>query len=97
MSNIIRTPIPAQLDSKRAFGQLQGTNYYNDAVHEKFSEAEMARRYAAVREKMERLEVEVLIVTGGPSHWSFWGRDALADQSLGVARDVGVCACPLGG
>ena len=73
MPNTARTPIAARLDSKRDFGRLQGTRYYEDAVYEKFSEAEMARRYAAVREKMARLGVEALIVTGGPNHWSFGG------------------------
>jgi Xaa-Pro aminopeptidase len=73
MPNTPRTPIPVRLDSKRDFGRLQGTRYYEDAVYEKFSDAEIARRYAAVRDKMTRLGVDALIVTGGPSHWSFGG------------------------
>ncbi|MDX1524387.1 MAG: M24 family metallopeptidase, partial [Anaerolineae bacterium] len=68
-----RTPIAARLDRKSDFGKLQGTRYYEDAVYEKFSNEEMKRRYTAVREKMARLGVEALIVTGGPSHWSFGG------------------------
>jgi Xaa-Pro aminopeptidase len=68
-----RTPIAARLDSKSDFGKLQGTRYYEDAVYEKFSNEEMNRRYTAVREKMARLGLDALIVTGGPSHWSFGG------------------------
>jgi Xaa-Pro dipeptidase len=73
MLNTPRTPVSTRLDSKRDFGKLSGTRYYEDAVYEKFSDQEMARRYAAVRAKMARLGVEALIVTGGPSHWSFGG------------------------
>lgn len=73
MPNTPRSPIAATLDNKREFGRLKGTRYYEDAVYDKFSEAEMARRYTAVREKMVRLGVDALIVTGGPNHWSFGG------------------------
>ena len=73
MPNTPRVPITARLDNKREFGRLQGTRYYEDAVYEKFSDREMARRYQLVRQKMARLGVEALIVTGGPSHWSFGG------------------------
>ena len=73
MPNTPRTPIVATLDNKRDFGRLQGTRYYEDAVYEKFSEAEMERRYTLVREKMARLGIDALIVTGGPAHWSFGG------------------------
>ena len=73
MPNTPRVPIAARLDNKREFGQLKGTRYYEDAVYEKFSEQEITRRYTAVRNKMARLGIEALIVTGGPSHWSFGG------------------------
>lgn len=73
MLNTPRTPIPGRLDRRSDFGPLRGTRYYEDAVYEKFSDAEMARRYVAVRQKMARLNLDALIVTGGPSHWSFGG------------------------
>jgi Xaa-Pro aminopeptidase len=73
MPNTPRKPIPVRLDNRAEFGRLSGTRYYEDAVYEKFSAAEMDRRYSAVREKMSRLELDALIVTGGPSHWSFGG------------------------
>lgn len=72
LSDITRTPIDGRLDSRAFFGRLSGTNYYYDAEYEQFSADEMARRYALVRGKMARLGVDALIVTGGPSHWS-WG------------------------
>jgi len=71
--NTPRTPIPVRLDVGANFGRLSGTRLTEDAVYEKFSEAEMARRYTAVRDKMARLGVDALIVTGGPAHWSFGG------------------------
>jgi len=73
MPNTPRTPIPGRLDRRSNFGPLSGTRYYEDAVYERFSEQEMARRYTSVRSKMARLNLDALIVTGGPSHWSFGG------------------------
>ena len=73
MVNTARTAIPMRLDNKAEYGQLKNTRLYEAAVYEKFSDAEIERRYKAVREKMSRLGVDALIVTGGPSHWSFGG------------------------
>ena len=73
MPNTPRTPLNVRLDNKVEFNRLKGTRYYEDAVYEKFSAQEMDRRYAAVREKMATLGVDALIVSGGPSHWSFGG------------------------
>jgi len=73
MPNTPRTPIPVRLDNSANFGRLSGTRLTEDAEYPKFSPEEMARRYTAVREKMARLGVDALIVTGGPAHWSFGG------------------------
>jgi hypothetical protein len=73
MVNTTRTPITTRMDSKAQYGKLKNTRLYEDAVYEKFSDAEMERRYKALRAKMARLGVDALIVTGGPSHWSFGG------------------------
>src|SRR6266704_2701284 len=62
-----------RLDDSRAFNAMRGTPYYRDAVHEQFSPAEYARRYAALRSKMREHRLDALIVPGGPSHWSFGG------------------------
>ena len=62
-----------RLDENRPFNAMRGTPYYRDAVYEQFSEAEYARRYAALRQKMRQHNLDVAIVAGGPSHWSFGG------------------------
>jgi Xaa-Pro dipeptidase len=49
------------------------TPLYRDAVWEQFSREEYARRYAALRTKMRQHRLDVAIVPGGPSHWSFGG------------------------
>lgn len=62
-----------RLDENLPFNQMRGTPYYQDAVHERFSAAEVARRYAALRAKMRQSGLDCAIVPGGPSHWSFGG------------------------
>ena len=60
------------LDQNAAFNGMRDTPYYRDAVYEQFSSQEYARRYALLRAKMRELKLDVAIVPGGPSHWS-WG------------------------
>ncbi|HEX8967776.1 MAG TPA: Xaa-Pro peptidase family protein [Chloroflexota bacterium] len=62
-----------RLDENRPFNQMRGTPYYRDAVYEQFSPHEIARRYTALRDRMRQLGLDVAIVPGGPSHWSFGG------------------------
>ncbi|MFW6033844.1 MAG: M24 family metallopeptidase [bacterium] len=54
------------------FGKIANSPWYREAVYDTFSEEEYERRYAATREKMQRLGLDVLIACGGPNHWS-WG------------------------
>jgi len=63
----------ARLDQSLPFANMRDTPYYRDAVWEQFSKAEYDRRYRALRQKMEDHKLDVLIVPGGPSHWSFGG------------------------
>lgn len=60
-----------RLDERLPFTQMRGTPYFHDAVYEQFSRDEYARRYAALREKMRELNLDCLIVCGGPNHWSY--------------------------
>jgi len=60
-----------RLDESLPFNSMRGTPYYHDAVYEQFSQAEYARRYAALRDKMREHNLDVAIVPGGPNHWSF--------------------------
>lgn len=62
-----------QLDNGSAFNAMRETPYYRDAVYEQFSRAEYERRFAALRRKMDELDLDVVIACGGPSHWSFGG------------------------
>jgi Xaa-Pro dipeptidase len=62
-----------RLDEGPHFNTMRGTPYYRDAVYEQFSAAEYARRYVALRAKMREHRLDVVIVPGGPSHWSFGG------------------------
>src|SRR5271166_4318349 len=62
-----------RLDEGAHFNTMRGTPYYGDAVYEQFSKDEYARRYAALRAKMRAHDLDVVIVPGGPSHWSFGG------------------------
>jgi len=62
-----------RLDDNRSFNQMRGTPYYQDAVYERFSPEEVARRYQALRDKMRKLQLDCAIVPGGPCHWSFGG------------------------
>ncbi|MGA2568708.1 MAG: M24 family metallopeptidase, partial [Pseudolabrys sp.] len=67
--DVVRT----KLDQSLPFANMRDTPYYRDAVWEQFSKAEYDRRYRALRAKMREQELDVLIVPGGPSHWSFGG------------------------
>ncbi len=67
--DIVRT----KLDQSLPFANMRDTPYYRDAVWEQFSKAEYARRYTALRAKMREEKLDVVIVPGGPSHWSFGG------------------------
>src|SRR3984893_13181743 len=62
-----------RLDQNGPFSNMFGTPLYRDAVWEQFSKEEYARRYAALRAKMREHKLDVVIVPGGPSHWSFGG------------------------
>ena len=62
-----------RLDHSQTFARMKDTPYYRDAVYPQFSLAEYERRFAALRTKMAAHDLDVLIVPGGPSHWSFGG------------------------
>ncbi len=65
--------VRGRLDQNEPFSNMFDTPLYRDAVWEQFSKAEYARRYAALRDKMREHKLDVVIVPGGPSHWSFGG------------------------
>lgn len=57
------------LDLRSNFGDISGSDWHHDAVYPDFSTGEYDRRYSASREKMRALEVDALVIGGGPSHW----------------------------
>jgi Xaa-Pro dipeptidase len=63
----------SRLDQNEPFSNMFDTPLYRDAVWEQFTPQEYARRYAALRAKMREHKLDVLVVPGGPSHWSFGG------------------------
>jgi Xaa-Pro aminopeptidase len=63
--------VRSKLDQSLPFANMRGTPYYRDAVWEQFSKQEYARRYTALRNKMREHRLDVVVVPGGPSHWSF--------------------------
>jgi Xaa-Pro aminopeptidase len=65
--------VRGRLDQNEPFSNMFDTPLYRDAVWEQFSKAEYLRRYAALRDKMREHKLDVVIVPGGPSHWSFGG------------------------
>jgi Xaa-Pro dipeptidase len=65
--------VRGRLDQNGPFSNMFDTPLYRDAVWEQFSPEEYARRYAALRDKMRTHGLDVVIVPGGPSHWSFGG------------------------
>ena len=62
-----------RLDDRAYFGDVRNTPWYEDAVYPTFSDAEFERRYDLTREKMDRLDLDVLLAPGGPYHWSYGG------------------------
>ncbi len=62
--------IRSELDSNSKFVTLTGSPYYEDAVYPKYSEGEYKRRYQLLRDYMRRNNLDAIIVSGGPNHWS---------------------------
>jgi Xaa-Pro aminopeptidase len=81
-----------QLDQSQYFSDIRNTGWHNDAVYEKFSDVEYARRHKATREKMAKLGLDCLIVPGGNSYGSMgqglvwltghWDKRAMANYAI---------------
>jgi Xaa-Pro aminopeptidase len=61
------------LDKSENFREICNSPWYSDAVYDKFSEAEYARRHNLAREKMAREGLDALILTGSPNIYSMGG------------------------
>lgn len=58
------------LDKSANFHSICNSPWYTDAVYEKFSDAEFARRHALARTRMERDGLDALILCGSPNIYS---------------------------
>ena len=64
------TKVRYALDKSANFNEICNSPWYTDAVYEKFSDAEYARRHAAARELMARDGLDALILCGSPNIYS---------------------------
>lgn len=76
-----------ELDKSDNFEAIANSPWYADAVYEKFSEEEFARRHAAARKLMERDGLDALVLTGGPDIYSHgsgvtWGAGLIDDRGM---------------
>ncbi len=75
------------LDKSENFKEICNSPWYSDAVYNKFSDAEFARRHALARELMAREGLDALILTGGPDIWSFgsgvtWASGLIEERAM---------------
>ncbi len=64
------TQVRYQLDKSENFNAICNSPWYSDAVYEKFSEAEYARRHALARSLMARDGLDALVLCGSPNIYS---------------------------
>jgi Xaa-Pro aminopeptidase len=77
-----------ELDKSDNFEAIFNSPWYTDAVYDKFSDAEFARRHEAARKLMARDGFDALILTGGPDIYSHYGAVAWGS---GLIDDRGMC------
>lgn len=77
-----------ELDKSDNFEAICNSPWYTDAVYEKFSNEEFARRHEAARKLMARDGLDALILTGGPDIYSHGGGVA---WGAGLQDDRGMC------
>lgn len=76
-----------ELDKSDHFEAICDSPWYSDAVYDKFSDAEFARRHEAARKLMARDGFDALILTGGPDIYSHgsgvtWGSGLIDDRGM---------------
>jgi Xaa-Pro aminopeptidase len=75
------------LDKSDNFEAISNSPWYTDAVYDKFSDAEFARRHEAARKLMARDGFDALILTGGPDIYAHgsgvvWGSGLMDDRGM---------------
>jgi len=76
-----------ELDVSVHFEAICNSPWYTDAVYDKFSDEEFARRHEAARKLMARDGLDALILTGGPDVYSHgsgvtWGSGLIDDRGM---------------
>jgi Xaa-Pro dipeptidase len=76
-----------ELDKSDNFEAICNSPWYVDAVYDKFSDEEFARRHEAARKLMVRDGFDALILTGGPDIYSHgsgvtWGAGLIDDRAM---------------
>ena len=76
-----------ELDKSDNFEAIFNSPWYADAVYEKFSDAEYARRHEAARKLMARDGLDAVIFTGGPDIYSHgagvtWGSGLFDERGM---------------
>lgn len=76
-----------ELDKSENFEAIRNSPWYGDAVYEKFSDKEFARRHEAARALMARDGLDALLLTGGPDIYSHgsgvtWGAGLIDDRGM---------------
>lgn len=76
-----------ELDKSDNFEAIFNSPWYTDAVYEKFSDAEYARRHEAARKLMARDGLDAVIFTGGPDIYSHgagvtWGSGLFDERGM---------------
>ncbi len=75
------------LDHSENFAEICNSPWYSDAVYDKFSDAEYARRYDLARQKMAEQGLDAVILTGSPNIYSLggavtWGSGLMDDRGM---------------
>ena len=75
------------LDSSKHFTDLVDTPWYGDAVYDRFSDDEYARRHRVARELMAAEGLDALLLTGSPNIYSMgagvtWGCGLIDDRAM---------------
>lgn len=77
-----------ELDTSANFSDITGSPWYSDAVYQRFSAAEYARRHDAARAAMATENVDALLLTGGQNIYSM---GAGVTWASGLIDERGMC------
>ncbi len=62
--------VRGDLDKREYYSDIRNTDWHSDAIYDKFSDGEFARRHRVTREKMEKLGLDCIVVPGGNNYRS---------------------------